>query len=208
MNRRASNAWTLLPALAIGLAVSFSGKTHGENAQVSSSSTSLDQVSAENVGQSKGQVRSSDVDVPQPYRPSQPAAVMPSEISDRSDSRSLSMTQATGSDRCDGSVANARVNSALCGRPIEGRANQFSRPSSVGVSPEAKLLLLTNPRTTGVNGSPASAFDGPNGRAEQLAGALRDGVANQDLLVPKQNTPVSPGMPPSGVLPIIVNPPK
>ena len=196
MNWRARNTGTLLPALAVALAVSVGVKTHGENVQAPS---------AGDARQGNAQDRSSDVDRPQPARPSRSASVTASAIPDGADGKSLSIAPATGRDRCDRTVSSTPP--SFCGQRIEGKAGQFTAPGSATVAPETRVLLLTNPRTFGAGTRLDSAFDGPNGPSEQLAGALREGKAGQDLLVPTPNGS-APGAPPSNILPIIVTPPK
>ena len=204
MNCRAGQSRTLLPALLIVLIVCPCGRARSEKSSPPSA-VALDQLSVSDGAQSSDRDRSSDVDVPQSVAVSRSASVIPSEISDRPDVRTLTIPPAVGSDRCDTRESGATAE--MCRRRIETRAGQYSRPSAAPVTPEARLLLLTNPRATGSNGQggnqPSTALDGANGPGEQLAGALRNGLGDQDVSASVPNSPAQPG-----ILPIIVNPPK
>lgn len=208
MNRRARGMMIFFPMAAIGLSAPASAQVESEKAQASEASVTLDQLSISDAARAGGPDRQTAVEVAQPARPSASAAVIASEVSRRSDGRSLTVAPAIGDDRCDGN--EARLRTELCRRRIEARANQYNRPSAAPVTPEARLLLLTNPDGADTVGDIGrrqvpSGLDGPNGPAEQLAGALRDGMAKQDF---PMSTPVQPGTLPPNTPPIVVIPPK
>lgn len=194
------------------MAAAADAQVDNNDAGPPSKSVTLDQISTGADAQLAKGGRTTDVEVPQPAQLSRTAIVTSSEISDRADGRTLAIPPATGTDRCD--EAGTANRSQLCRQRLETRANLYSRPRSALVTPEARLLLLTNPNGAigregnGQLGSIAG-LDAPNGPTEQLAGALRDRADAQSDS--PATTPVPTGAPgtlPPSVSPIVVIPPR
>ena len=177
----------------------------GDRPTAAATSVTLEQVAPANGARGAG----ADLDVQQPARPPRAAAVTSSEVSDRADGRALATAPIGGSDRCDATGRADR--SDLCRQRIEARAGQYGRPRAVPVSPEARLMLLIDPKgPTLANGRQAGAVSGlndPGGPAEQLAGALRDRAA-RDADGAAQGRSTDAGAVPPGVPAVVVLPTK
>ena len=212
MRRRRTLAAIYAAGAAIALGTVADAQLKNDNTPDPASSVTPNQVSARTDPVVTEAARASDLEVSQPTRPSRTEAVTSSEVSNRADGRELAIAPVIGTDRCDGAEGVAR---AQCRNRLEARADQYNRPRSAPVTPEARLLLLTSPGgtvaredTPGQLGS-ASGLNAPNGPTEQLAGALRERAEAQDSI--PGNTPGVPAgsvtLPPN-VPSVVVIPPK
>jgi len=127
-----------------------------------------------------------------------PTAESAPALSSRAESRAVGVGALGGHDRCDVEPGAARP--AECANAIETRAGQYTKPGAAPVTPEARLLLLTDPDQGPMTADSAVRRTGTSdAQVDALAGAAAGVVANA-VSSPKSSAPATAGVSPSTVV--------
>ncbi len=194
-----------------GAAACAHAQVSSENQRDGAASVTLDQLPSVSRQGSTEPGTIADLDAARRDAVSASDKVTSIDLAAAADGREVVMPSLKGSDRCDPKSRTART--PLCRRRIETRASDYSRPRASPVTPEARLLLLMTPGNsassdpTGGKTFSASGLNSPNGPAEQIAGALRDGTIGQGQVdTGKQPDRADQNALPNGVPPIVILP--